>query len=593
MEELFMKNEIGNYTKHAKYWDWGKLDHDRTPDDDYWYNYAKQYGNNALIPMCAWGTIGAYMAERGMIATAFDITPEMVAEGKKHYGNIAGLNLFEGDIRHFRFDIEPVDFCYCGDLGHIHSIEEIKKAFVCINNHMRAGGCLVIETGITDYDDETTETELRTFRTKENPYPDRTVYKTGTNREEAETGRHYISQTMHIEYNDGKKEQFDHEFYLQGYKRQEWIQALKETGFEIKAEYKNREKELWSEGEWSWIVEAVKNVPGYRKYTPKTNLDHLRVPIHRHGNVGLYQDVINLEQPNNGVCQYYKFDINADGNWVGWIQVKIGYTLSAYYDGQIGYMITDEIQRNKGYATNACLALKPFLRKFGYDYITLTVGEENTPSRRVCEKIGAKLIDIIDTPKWADTYDQGQRRTCIYEWKIEDTARQNLNLRHHRINLDTDKDYILECHCRINYECDCPWARSISYEEYRANWFSWINQQNGFLSALTESMEDSRTIAEIVKTESGETVGFLWVPFYGDDEKFIWVYVHDIYIEEVYRKKGIATYLMDYAEKSAKQNGAKVIRSGTGCENIKSQGLHQKLGYYQYRYEYEKVLEDK
>ena len=68
----------------------------------------------------------------------------------------------------------------------------------------------------------------------------------------------YISQTVHIEYNDGRKEQFDHEFYLQGYTREEWLSALKECGFEVVGEYKNREKEPWSEGDGYWVVEAVK-----------------------------------------------------------------------------------------------------------------------------------------------------------------------------------------------------------------------------------------------------------------------------------------------------------------------------------------------
>jgi len=45
---------------------------------------------------------------------------------------------------------------------------------------------------------------------------------------------------------------------------------------------------------------------------------------------------------------------------------------------------------------------------------------------------------------------------------------------------------------------------------------------------------------------------------------------------------------MKYAE--VKENGAKVIRSGTGCENNKSFNLHHKFGYYQYRYELEKLL---
>ena len=168
------------------------------------------------------------------------------------------------------------------------------------------------------------------------------------------------------------------------------------------------------------------------------------------------------------------------------------------------------------------------------------------------------------------------------------------NLNHVRIDLNAgiDREYILERHCRINYECDTPWSRKIPYEEYRANWFANADQQDGFLSALCDSMKDERTIAEIIKIESGEVVGYLWVSFHGEDEAFIWADVDDIYVEETYRKIGVAAYLMKYAEESAKRNGAKVIRSGTGCENVKSQGLHRKMGYYQYRFEYEKVLNE-
>jgi predicted transcriptional regulator YdeE len=129
----------------------------------------------------------------------------------------------------------------------------------------------------------------------------------------------------------------------------------------------------------------------------------LRTPIFTHGKVALYNDNINLQQPNDGYHQSYKFSINAEGNWVGWINVKISYAVNAYYNGQIGYEIYDESRRNKGYMTDACLALKPFIKKF-YDYIMLTVDENNIASRRVCEKIGAQLTDIIDTPEWQEIY---------------------------------------------------------------------------------------------------------------------------------------------------------------------------------------------
>ena len=250
-----MTNDIGNYAQHAQYWDWGSLDHDRTPDDESSYNFATRYGNNILLPMCAWGHLGAYMAERGMNVTAFDITPEMIAEGKKRFGGIKNLNLLVGDATDFKFDIEPVDVCAFAEMGWIHSIDEVKKALVCINNHLRDGGYLILEEFVGAYD---SQTGLETFRVKNNPYPDRTVYKTGITRNEAETRRCYIAQTVHVEHSDGRKERFEHNFYLQGYTREEWLAALRECGFEVRAEYNNREKEPWSEGDGRWIVEAVK-----------------------------------------------------------------------------------------------------------------------------------------------------------------------------------------------------------------------------------------------------------------------------------------------------------------------------------------------
>ena len=163
-----------------------------------------------------------------------------------------------------------------------------------------------------------------------------------------------------------------------------------------------------------------------------------------------------------------------------------------------------------------------------------------------------------------------------------------MNLKHRKINFDLDKDYILERHCRINYECDCPWKRKMPYHKYRDEWFALQSQVNGFSEALLESMKDNRTIAEIIENNQNEAVAYLWVPFNADDESgFCFADIQDIYIEDEFRTLGIASLLMEYAETKAKENGAKVIRSGTGCENIKSIGLHEKLGYYQYRYEFE------
>ena len=147
-----------------------------------------------------------------------------------------------------------------------------------------------------------------------------------------------------------------------------------------------------------------------------------------------------------------------------------------------------------------------------------------------------------------------------------------------------DRDYILECHCRVNYACDTPWARDISYEQYRANWFAMPGQIEGFWSALLGSLDDPRCIAELMLDETGAVAGCLWTTFYEDpDNGFSFMDVQDLYIEERLRGQGLASQLMAYAEEKARALGAKVIRSGTGCENAASQAMHKKLGYYIYR----------
>ena len=166
-----------------------------------------------------------------------------------------------------------------------------------------------------------------------------------------------------------------------------------------------------------------------------------------------------------------------------------------------------------------------------------------------------------------------------------------MNLIHRNIDFTRDKDYVLERHCRINYECDCPWARQMPYENYRSDWFSLSNQIASFYDYLQVTAQDPRTIAEIIEDNDGSFVGYLWVPFCEDKESgFCFADIQDIYIEEDYRQSGIADTLLVYAEQKARQNGAKVIRSGTGCENLRSIRLHEKRGYYQYRMEFEKLL---
>ena len=242
----------GNYAQHARFWDWSG--HDRSEEHEYWLQYAAKYGKNVLIPMCARGETGAYMARHGCSVTAFDITPEMIAQGKKHYGDVTGLQLLEGDVTDFRFDIPPVDFCFTMDFEVLHSIEDVKKALRCIHSHLRVGGCLAVKPW---WPPEKTESwPTQTYLPFKQVYPGMKVWKTGSGRSDAETCRRYISQTFHIEHEDGRLESFEHSFYSQCYTRREWLAALEECGFDAAYIRGGRKLDTWYGG--GDTIEAVK-----------------------------------------------------------------------------------------------------------------------------------------------------------------------------------------------------------------------------------------------------------------------------------------------------------------------------------------------
>lgn len=163
--------------------------------------------------------------------------------------------------------------------------------------------------------------------------------------------------------------------------------------------------------------------------------------------------------------------------------------------------------------------------------------------------------------------------------------------KHRKINIDADRDLLLEFHCQINYECDSKWEQAVGYEKYRSRWMSLDSQIDEFLNALNRSMADKRTIAEIIEDETGHSVGYLWVMFIDIPAyETIIGEINEVYVIPEYRGQGLGLYMLKYAEESAVKVGAKLLRSGTGFENKASIGLHEKFGFNVYRVEYEKVL---
>lgn len=164
-----------------------------------------------------------------------------------------------------------------------------------------------------------------------------------------------------------------------------------------------------------------------------------------------------------------------------------------------------------------------------------------------------------------------------------------------KIDIESDKDTLLELHCRINYESASPLTRAEPYNQYREKWLNTLpSSPEIFLNDLAESMADERTIAELWE-DDGAVVGYLWVKFsdlrWGDDNLTI-AQIYDLMVTDDYQRRNIGRKLLVHAEKLARDRGADILRSSTGIENIASQKLHKSSAFKTYYIEYEKPLDD-
>jgi predicted acetyltransferase len=119
-------------------------------------------------------------------------------------------------------------------------------------------------------------------------------------------------------------------------------------------------------------------------------------------------------EPERKRVPAYMFAICREGEKVGEISLRIGYTDGLYYGGQIGYNI-DEDYRGKGYAARACRLLTYVAKAHGMSKLLITNDERNDASRRVCEKLGARHVRYGRLPEWHELYKEGHRYGNIYE----------------------------------------------------------------------------------------------------------------------------------------------------------------------------------
>lgn len=197
------------------------------------------------------------MAQKGFFVTAFDITKEMIDEGKKRFGSVENLSLKIADICNLHLGESDFDFCFIAtqDLHLLSDFKMVKKAFRSLASHLREGGGLSLELVLPS--SESFELPKQTFYPQVPNYTDKKVWKESKNRYDAFTKRLHIDQIVYIQDEKGITS-FPYSVTLQYYEQDEIRSALKDAGFMITGEFQNRNKELWTTESSEWIIESIK-----------------------------------------------------------------------------------------------------------------------------------------------------------------------------------------------------------------------------------------------------------------------------------------------------------------------------------------------
>ena len=161
---------------------------------------------------------------------------------------------------------------------------------------------------------------------------------------------------------------------------------------------------------------------------------------------------------------------------------------------------------------------------------------------------------------------------------------------HRRIDVERDKDVLLELHSHANYASSSPWVRSlVSFEQFRDNWLT-TPQPTEFLGNLAKATEDPRTVAELWEVD-GEPAGLVCVRFTDTGLRdFTRADVYDLAVAPEFRRMGIGSRMMEFAEEAARANGANALYVGTGWENAPARSLYEKRGFREQEVQYEMLF---
>ena len=141
--------------------------------------------------------------------------------------------------------------------------------------------------------------------------------------------------------------------------------------------------------------------------------------------IKLVVDRVSDGNPERNWVPAYYFNIcDKEGRVMGCCDLRVGYNENTYYGGHIGYSI-DEPYRGHHFAAKACRLLFSLAKKHGMEYVIITCNPDNYASRKTCEHIKGKLLEIAELPEDNDMrVREGDTHKCIFRFDLITEAKE-------------------------------------------------------------------------------------------------------------------------------------------------------------------------
>lgn len=155
---------------------------------------------------------------------------------------------------------------------------------------------------------------------------------------------------------------------------------------------------------------------GYNQL-PVKNDDFVDLPALADGDIQLICLEKEPADPARNRVLAYHFAICKGSEKIGDMRLRVGYTDHLYYVGHLGCQIAKKYRGN-GYAEIASKLVAKVAQLHGMNKLIVTTDLGNVSSRRTCEKLGARLVEMAPVPADHEMYRKGARFVDVYEWDI-------------------------------------------------------------------------------------------------------------------------------------------------------------------------------